>query len=67
MTRLCDGPIGKSLLFVEIPKETVSRDGLPALQKLKAVVCENLETRVELEGRGRWFYEFPLHYGYYSG
>jgi len=69
MTRLCSGSIGKSLLFLEIPKETVtaSLDGFPLLQKLKALVSGNLKNRVELEGRGPWFYDYPLHYDYYSG
>jgi len=64
---MCDGPIGKSLLFLEIPKETVSLDGFPALQKLKGIVCGNLKNKLELEGRGRWFYDYPVHYDYYTG
>jgi len=52
---------------MEIPKETVSPDGLPGLEKLNSIVSGNLKDRVKLEGRGPWLYEYPLQFDHYDG
>jgi len=67
MSRLCDGLIGKTLLFMEIPKETMSPDGILGLERLSSIVSGNLKNRVELEGRGPWLHEYPLQFDYYDG
>jgi len=64
---MCDGPLGRSLLFMEIPKETVFPDGFAAFERLKTYMSANLKNREELEGRGQWLYQYPLQYDYYHG